>query len=61
MCLNAELFIKWFIFVIPSPSSPLPSLLSHILHEKPQGIYFMHKIFRAGRDDHYPKSSGGFT
>lgn len=53
MCFNAELFIKWFIFIISSPSPPVPSLLSHIIHEKPWWIYFMHKTFRAGRDDHY--------
>lgn len=53
MCFNAELFIKWFIFITPSPSPPLPSLLSHIIHEEPWWIYFMHKTFRAGRDDHY--------
>lgn len=49
MCFNAE----WFIFITPSPSPPVPSLLSHIIHEKPWWIYFMHKTFRAGRDDHY--------
>lgn len=53
MCFNAGLLIKWFIFITPSPSPPLPSLLSHIIHEKPWWIYFMHKTFRAGRDDHY--------
>lgn len=53
MCFNAELFIKWFLFITPSPSPPLPSLLSHILREEPRGIYFMHRTFRAGRDDHY--------